>query len=389
MVDVSIVIVNYNVKDLVDNCIASIYKSNTAGHSIEIFMVDNNSIDGSPGFISQKYPDVKVITNDENIGFSKANNIALRQALGKYVLILNPDTVLEEGTFAKMINFCENNEKVGAVTSKLILGNGQLDYACKRSFPTPSVAIPRLLGLSKLFLKSKLFGKYNLTYLDENKTHVVDAICGAFMFVPKKVLDQSGLFDEDYFMYGEDLDLCYQIHKKGYDNYYYPEVTTIHLKGSSTKKTNISYVNNFYGAMGIFVTKNFTGVSKLLNPLLQTGIFFRSFVSYLKRFFRIVVYPLIDLLLLFASLIVSVWLRFDIFPNEDYLFIISVYVLVWLVLLALFGNYNGKKLSPIKTFNAVLTGFFVNSSITYFFNEYAFSRGVILISTVVSGIVLC
>lgn len=389
MVDVSIVIVNYNVKDLVDNCIASIYKSNTAGHSIEIFMVDNNSIDGSPAFISKKYPDVKVITNDENIGFSKANNIALKQAAGKYVLILNPDTVLEEGTFAKMIAFCENNEKVGAVTSKLILGNGQLDYACKRSFPTPSVAIPRMLGLSRMFPGSKLFGKYNLTYLDENKTHIVDAICGAFMFIPKKVLDESGLFDEDYFMYGEDLDLCYQIHKKGYNNYYYPEVTTIHLKGSSTKKTNISYVNNFYGAMGIFVKKNFTGVSKLLNPVLQAGIFFRSFVSYTRRFLKVIIFPLTDFILLFASLILSVWLRFDIFPNEDYLFIISVYVLVWLILMVLFGNYNNRRISLIKTFNAVLTGFFVNSSITYFFNEYAFSRGVILISTVVSVIVLC
>src|SRR5690606_8207575 len=353
-------------------------------HSFEIFLVDNNSIDGSAGFIREKYPDVIVIENEENIGFSKANNLALRRASGNYILILNADTILEEGTFSKMIRFCEDNQNAGAVTSRLILANGQLDSACKRSFPTPGVAIPRMLGLSGLFPKSKLFGKYNLSYLDENQTHKVDAICGAFMFIPKEALNKAGLFDEEYFMYGEDLDLCFRINKSGYDIYYYPEVTTVHLKGSSTKKTNVSYVNNFYGAMDIFVRKNFTGVPKLLSLFLRFGIFVRSSASYIKRAFRTFLYPITDIVFLFGGLILSVVLRFDIFPNEDYLFIISVYVLVWLVLLFLFGNYTRKRLSPLKAFNAVLTGFFVNSSITYFFNEYAFSRGVILISTVIS-----
>lgn len=385
MVDVSIVIVNYNVKDLVDNCIASIHKSNTSNHTLEIFLVDNNSIDGSVALIREKYPNVIVIENEENIGFSKANNLALRQAKGNYVLILNPDTILEEGTFTKMIKFCEDNINAGGVTSKLILANGQLDSACKRSFPTPGVAIPRMLGLSKLFPKSKLFGKYNLTYLDENGTHKVDAICGAFMFIPKHALDKAGLFDEEYFMYGEDLDLCFRINKSGYDIYYYPEVTTIHLKGSSTKKTNVSYVNNFYGAMDIFVRKNFTGVPKLLSVFIRLGIFFRSSISYLKRAFSLFLFPLIDLILVFVGLYISVYVRFGFFPVGDYLFIISVYVVTMMILLILFGNYTSrKKLYPVKAFNAILTGFFVNSSITYFFNEYAFSRGVILISTVLS-----
>src|SRR5690606_4276397 len=385
MIDVSIVIVNYNVKDLVDNCIASIYKSNTANHSFEIFLVDNNSIDGSAGFIREKYPDVIVIENEENIGFSKANNLALRRASGNYILILNPDTILEEGTFSKMIRFCEDNQNAGAVTSRLILANGQLDSACKRSFPTPGVAIPRMLGLSGLFPKSKLFGKYNLSYLDENQTHKVDAICGAFMFIPKEALNKAGLFDEEYFMYGEDLDLCFRINKSGYDIYYYPGVTTVHLKGASTKKTNISCVNNFYGPMDIFVRKNFTGVPKLLSVFIRFGILFRSSISYLKRAFGFFLFPLIDFILVFAGLYVSVYLRFGFFPVGDYLFIISIYVITMMVLLLLFGNYNSqKRLSPVKAFNAILTGFFVNSSITYFFNEYAFSRGVILISTVIS-----
>ena len=167
MFDISIVIVNYNVRDHIDACLASIYKSNNYKYKIEIFVVDNNSIDGSSYFIRTKYPEVILIDNNQNVGFSKANNIALKKVTGKYVLILNPDTILEEGTFEKLIKFCEDNKDVGAISSKLIQANGKLDMACKRSFPSISVAIPRILGLSKLFPKSKFFGKYNLTYLNE------------------------------------------------------------------------------------------------------------------------------------------------------------------------------------------------------------------------------
>lgn len=383
MTDVSVIIVNYNVKDLVDNCITSVYKANAGKYNIEVFFVDNNSIDGSPEFISRKYPEVITILNDKNIGFSKANNLALKRAKGKYLLILNPDTVLEEGTFDKLIDFCEKYGDAGAVTSKLILANGKLDSACRRSFPTPSVAIPRILGLSKLFPKSRHFAKYNLTYLDENNLSEVDAICGAFMFIPKSVLDKTGFFDEDYFMYGEDLDLCFRIKKSGYKIYYFPEVTTIHFKGESTRKTNLSYVNNFYGAMKIFVRKNFTGAPRILSVLLQTGIYGRSVVSYVKRFFKYIIFPFTDIILLYLSFILSVKIRFDIFPNPGYMFIISVYILVWFILLSLLGLYTKRNfLSIKKTFNAVIVGFFVNSSITYFFKEYAFSRGVILSSTV-------
>lgn len=384
-IDISVIIVNYNVKELVDNCIASIYTANNNEYSLEIFLVDNNSIDESPEHIENKYPEVIVIRNSRNIGFSKANNIAIKKASGKYILILNPDTLLEENTFKKLIKFCEDHKNTGAVTSKLILGNGKLDSACKRSFPTPSVAIPRILGLSSLFPQSKIFGKYNLTYLDEDKTWEVDAICGAFMFIPKDVLEKTGYFDEDYFMYGEDIDLCFRIKKHGFKIYYFPEVTTIHFKGESTRKTNLSYVNNFYGAMIIFVKKNFTGFSRSLSPLLQFGIFWRSLFSYLQRIIRIFIFPISDILLLYLSLIISVKIRFNIFPNKDYMFIISIYVLIWLLTLAVFGSYSKKHfLSLRNTFNALIVGFFINSSITYFFKEYAFSRSVILASTVLS-----
>ena len=383
--DISVVIVNYNVKDLVDHCISSIYTANTHNHKIEIFFIDNNSIDGSVNLIRNKYPDINVIVNDKNIGFSKANNIALRRIQSEYVLILNPDTVLEEGSFEKLINFCKINENVGAVTSKLILENGKLDFACKRSFPTLAVAVPRMLGLSKLFPTSKIFGKYNLTYLDVNKTYEVDSICGAFMFIPKKVLDVAGLFDEDYFMYGEDIDLCYRIKSKGFKIFYYPDVTTIHYKGVSTRKTGLSYVNNFYGAMIIFIKKNYSRIPGLLFLLLKFIIYTRSFLSYFKRILTKLKFSLIDVLVMFSTMFLSIYLRFNIFPNKSYLFVVAIYVLIWLILLSLFGLYSRKNYYSIKlTFNAILSGFFINSSITYFFNEYAYSREVILTSTILS-----
>lgn len=388
-VDVSIIIVNYNVKDRVDACIDSIYKSNTTNLNIEIFFVDNNSIDGSYEHIKNKYPQVKCIKNDRNLGFSKANNIALKEAKGEYILILNPDTILEENTFVKLIQFIKTHDRVGAVSSKLILGNGRLDTACKRSFPTLTVALPRMLGLSKLFPRSKIFGKYNLLYLDENQTHEVDSICGAFMFIPKYVLDEVGFFDEDYFMYGEDIDLCYRIKKAGYKNYYFPEVTTIHLKGSSTKKTNLSYVNTFFGAMAIFVKKHLSSKSNFLYYLIRFGIFSRSLLSYLKRVLRFIRYPLLDATLLFFSFIIAIQYRFHIFPNEKYLFIISVYIAIWLINLFLFGSYFTKNRHYLlKPFNALVSGFFINASITYFFKEYAFSREVVVTASLLSIVFL-
>lgn len=239
-----------------------------------------------------------------------------------------------------------------------------------------------MLGLSKLFPKSKIFSKYNLTYLDENETTEVDAICGAFMFMKKEVLDKVGFFDEDYFMYGEDIDLCFRIKKAGYKIYYFPKVTTIHLKGESTSKTKFSYVSNFYGAMSIFVNKNLNSSSRILSYILRFGIFVRSLISYFKRGVKFVYPILIDAILYFASFILSVYLRFSIFPNKPYLFIISVYVFVWIVINSIFGIYLKKnRLSVFTTLNAIFVGFFVNSSITYFFKEYAFSREVILTST--------
>lgn len=389
MFDLSVIIVNYNVKELLENCIQSVIAA-SKNLKTEIIIVDNNSFDGSVNYISNKFADfsnVKIIPSEVNLGFAKANNLAVEKSQGKYLLILNPDTILQEDTLEKCLAYYEDTPSIGCLTCKLILPNGKLDLACRRSFPTPSVALYRIFGLSKLFPKSRIFGKYNLTYLDENQTYEVDAVVGAFMFLSKNVFELIGGFDEDYFMYGEDLDLCYKIKKAGYKIFYYSGTSIIHYKGESTKKSSVSYVNNFYGAMKIFVEKNLHQTSLLLNLLIKILIFYRASVSYFKRFILFVYPVIIDLLLIVSAMLISIRLRFEFFPVDAYTIPIIVYSVIWIISLSINATYKKNNiLSLIKPLNGILIGFFINSSITYFFNEFAFSRVVVLRTTAYSFI---
>jgi len=379
--DISVIIVNYNVKELLEQCINSIFLS-SSNLKTEIIIVDNNSYDGSVQYLKEKFPGnpgIKIIESPVNMGFAKANNLGAKEAKGDFLLILNPDTVLQEDTLDKSLAFYRSGDSIGALTCKLILPNGELDLACRRSFPTPSVAVYRILGLSKIFPKSRIFGKYNLTYLDENKTYEVDAVVGAFMLIRKDIFEQVKGFDEDYFMYGEDLDLCYRIKKAGYKIYYYPETSIIHYKGESTKKSSISYVNNFYGAMQIFVKKNLKTNFWLMNILIKLSIVYRLLISYLKRFFTSYYPLLLDAAAIVGGMLIAIRQRFEFFPFEAYTFVIFIYSFIWIVTLIVSGSYNTKsRFSLIKPFNGILIGFFVNSSFTYFFNEFAFSRVVVL-----------
>lgn len=381
MRDISVIIVNYNVKELLEQCINSIFSASTK-LDVEVIIVDNNSFDGSVQYIKEKFPGnprLKIIESPVNMGFAKANNLGAREAEGEYLLILNPDTILQEDTLDKSLEFYKSVKDIGALTCKLILPNGKLDLACRRSFPTPSVAVYRILGLSRIFPKSKLFGKYNLTYLDENETYEVDAIVGAYMLIKKDVYEKVKGFDEDYFMYGEDLDLCFRIKKAGYRIFYYPKTSIIHYKGESTKKSSISYVNNFYGAMQVFVKKNLNTSFWLMNLLIRMTILYRALLSYITRFFSNNYPVLLDLSFIVAGMFIAIYQRFDFFPVRAYTVVIFVYTAIWLLTLALSGSYNrNERFSLIKPLNGILIGFFVNSSFTYFFNEYAFSRAVVL-----------
>jgi len=270
----------------------------------EIFVVDNNSSDGSNGFFRDRFPYVKFIWNKENLGFSKANNIAVKQASGKYILFLNPDTLVPEDCFEKCISFFELHPEAGALGIIMLDGSGRFLKESKRSFPSPLTSFYKLAGLAKLFPHSKTFSKYHLGNLDKNQNHEVDVLAGAFMMVPKKIIDTVGSFDEDFFMYGEDIDLSYRIREAGYKNLYFAESSIVHFKGESTKRGGLNYVRLFYKAMSIFARKHYGSRAAFFNILIQAGIFISAFLSAIKRFIKWIGMPVID----GATILMSFWM---------------------------------------------------------------------------------
>ncbi len=250
---VSIVIVNYNVCFFLEQCLCSVQAA-INGIDAEIIVVDNCSTDHSVEYLQPRFPDVRFIENTQNIGFAKANNQAIKECRGEYILVLNPDTVIGEESIRTLCFFMDEHEKAGAVGVKMLDGCGVFLPESKRSFPTPWVSFCKLFGLSKLFPNSRQFARYYLPYLNPDRQHRVDVLAGAFMFIRRAALEKAGLFDEAFFMYGEDIDLSYRISQSGYVNYYLPE-RILHYKGESTKHKEIKYIRTFYNAMLIFYQK--------------------------------------------------------------------------------------------------------------------------------------
>lgn len=267
--DLSVVIVSYNTKELLAGCLKSV-KIAAKNLEAEVFVVDNNSHDGSAQMVKKDFPWVKLMENADNLGFSKANNQAIKKARGKYVLILNPDTRVLPDTFTKMIKFMDKNPQVGVATCRVEFPNGNLDVDCRRHFPTPWRSFCHFSGLSKLFKGSKIFDQYNYGYLPNKNEHEVDACVGAFMIVPKQAIKKVGVFDEDFFFYGEDLDWCWRFKEAGYKIVYTPITKIIHYKGASsgikessrqltkaTKESKTKALKESIRAMRIFYKKHF------------------------------------------------------------------------------------------------------------------------------------
>lgn len=281
--DLSIIIVNYNVKYFLEQCLLSLQKA-IENLKTEIIIVDNNSSDGSKQFFYNKFPTVKFIWNNKNYGFAKANNIAVKHSQGKYILFLNPDTILAEDTLIKCIKFFKDHEDTGVLGIRMVDGSGKFLKESKRSYPDPVSSFYKLSGVSTIFSSSKIFDRYYLGYLDNDKTSEVDVLAGAFMMIPRTVLNECGLFDEQFFMYGEDIDLSYRIQKAGYKNIYFAETTIIHFKGESTKRGTLNYVNLFYKAMHIFVSKHYKNTPSLLYTyLIKMAILIRAIFAILFR----------------------------------------------------------------------------------------------------------
>src|SRR5688572_26761822 len=292
----SIIIVNYNVEHFLDQCLQSVYKAIANGPSdTEVFVVDNNSVDGSIAMVREKFPQTIVIENKENVGFSKANNQAIHQSKGEYVLLLNPDTVVQEDTFIRVIQFMDSHPDAGGLGVKMIDGKGKFLPESKRGLPTPWVAFYKIFGLSKFFPRSKKFGRYHLGFLDKDKNHEIEILSGAFMLMRKSVLDKVGVLDETFFMYGEDIDLSYRITQGGFKNYYFADTTIIHYKGESTKKSSVNYVFVFYKAMVIFAKKHFSQRNAgMFSFLINMAIYLRASLAVGMRVIKKLTIPLLD-----------------------------------------------------------------------------------------------
>lgn len=383
----SIIIVNYNVQHFLEQCLHSVRKA-SKNVSAEIFVVDNNSVDGSVAMVKEKFPEVKLIENKKNTGFSFANNQAMRIAKGEYILLLNPDTVVEEDTFEKVIAFMDAHPDAGGLGVKMLDGKGNFLPESKRGLPTPAVAFYKIFGLSRLFPRSRTFGKYHLGFLDKDKIHEVDILSGAFMLMRKSVLDKVGLLDETFFMYGEDIDLSYRIQLGGYKNYYFPETRIIHYKGESTKKSSVNYVFVFYKAMVIFAQKHFSqNNAKTFSFLINIAIWLRAGAAIAIRFLKSIALPAFDFALIFAGLI---FIKDYYAKNIKFIeggsysdSIISIafpaYILVWMFTVYLSGGYD----KPIRLFR-IIRGVLVGTGIILIIysllpEAYRFSRALILL----------
>ncbi len=279
MPDVGVIIVSYNVADLLRKCLRSVLASR--GVELAVCVVDNGSADGSADLVRAEFPQVHLIVSAENRGYSAANNLGIRYFLAqtpppRYILLLNPDTEVPPEGIAEMVAYLDRNPEAGIAGPKLVRPDGSLDLACRRSFPSPEVSFYRMVGLSRLFPRSRRFGRYNLTYLDPDVETEVDSVVGAFMLVRREALEAAGPMDEDFFLYGEDLDLAFRVKARGWKVLYYPKVVVLHHKGESTRRARARAVREFYRAMLIFYRKHYAPANPpLLRWVVTAGIYLR------------------------------------------------------------------------------------------------------------------
>ncbi|GAB5465067.1 MAG: hypothetical protein Kapaf2KO_05030 [Candidatus Kapaibacteriales bacterium] len=356
---------------------------------MQVIIVDNASIDESKDYF-QNIEWIEYYYLNSNLGFGKANNIGIEKAKGKYTLLLNPDTILNPDTLSKMYQNMEEDEDVWCGGARVLNTDGTFQIACRRGLPTPWNAFSKLFGLQSLFPKVKLFSDYNKLYLSDKKEYDIDALIGAFMFFRTDKLMELKGFDEAFFMYGEDLDLCKRVWDIGGRIRYFPQPELIHHKGESTLRSDINHVHRFYEAMEIYSKKHFGG-SKSMSVMLKFAIWFRSLFAWIDRFKKDLLIYAIDFILLFASsLFATFYVKGEIFNFPEWAYpdvFIALAVVQFLSFMA-FGVYLENPSSPTRTIPAMLFSFLLLSTLTYYFNEYAFSRGVILLTMLTGGSIL-
>lgn len=344
---ISVIIVNYNVKYFLEVCLHSVLRA-TNGFDAEVIVVDNNSTDGSMQMVAEKFPSVIRIENKDNAGFGKANNQGVAIAKGEYILFLNPDTVMPEDFFTKTIGYMDAHPEAGSIGPKLLDGKGQFAPDGKKSFPSLSVAIFKTTGINKVFSKSPYFNKYYAVHIGDDETAAVDVLSGCCMLVRTAVLPKiGGAFDEDYFMYCEDVDLSYRIQKAGYQNIYFPEATLIHYKGESTRKATLSYVRIFNEALSTFVRKHYSkGDAQLFTIFINIGIVLRAILGVVKQVLKVLRMPMFDALIMLGTLwfMKEFWVvhvkNIEPIPLSSVLATFPVYIALWVVSLYINGVYD-------------------------------------------------
>ncbi len=378
-VDITVVIVNYNVRPFLDHCLQSVFRA-MKNLQVQVIVVDNASADDSAEMVRTRYPQVTLIENIENVGFAKANNQAFKLADGEAVLILNPDSFVQEDTLELMLARLNKTDDVGAIGPKILLPDGRFEPRSMRGFPTPWAAFSYLSGLSTLFPKSSFFSRYLLTYLDRDREQDVDALSGSCMMVKRQLLDELGGFDGDYFMYGEDLDLCYRIKRKGYRIIYHPDTLIVHFKGESTRRSDIDHRFHFREAMRLFVAKNMRGnVSKIAAGIIGLGFWFQRIEVKIIAILAFVAMPVVDIALLNVYIFLGRWIRFSAPDYDSTIWLVNgIYSLFYIIGGLYFGIYRTKKFSGRLSLYTAMTAAFGAAAFTYFFQQWAFSRFVVL-----------
>ncbi len=402
--DLSVVLLSYNTRDLLEQALRTVAEA-SADLDVEVFVVDNASRDGSADMVAERFPDVQLIRNEQNVGFAAGNNVAFKQVAGRHVLLLNSDTVVRRDTLRTLVRFLDDNPGAGAVGCKILNPDGTLQPDCMRGFPTPLAAFCKVSGLSRLFPNSPTFARYNMTYLDSEEPHAVEVLSGSCMMVRKETMDQVGMLDEDYFMYGEDIDWCYRMHLAGWSLHYVPDTEIIHFRGESGRAVPMRVLYRKTEAMSIFVKKHMRRRYRFFPLwLLHVGIAVHGLYGLLRHLARRFALPAFDAALILAGLELGLALRYheklvplmkaieatcrglgiNVEPSRwlvppDYadmqwFLVYAVPLATWMLVFQLLGLYDRHRLSIYRTVLAVAVGFGVVVTLVFFFKGYNFSR---------------
>lgn len=402
--DLSVVIPSYNTRELMEQALRTVAEA-SEGLRVQVIVVDNASRDGSPEMVEERFPGAELIRNDRNLGFGGANNIAFRRVEGRHVLLLNSDTIVRADTLRTLVEFMDAHPEAGAAGCKILNPDGSLQLDCRRGFPTPMSAFWKLTGLSRLFPRSRRFARYNLTYLDPEETNEVDALSGSCMIVRRRVLEEVGGFDEDYFMYGEDLDWCYRMRRAGWRIYYVPATQIIHFGGASGRGESMRIQFRKNEAMSIFVRKHMRDRYRFFPVwILRAGILAYGLYSFLGPLARNLALPVLDGLLFLLSVRLALLVRyhadllpliaalervcrglgFDVTPTRwvappDYtdfqwLLVYLVPLAIWSACFLALGLYDRRRYAPGVAALAVALGLAAVVTTAFFFKDYNFSR---------------